>query len=518
MIGFLLSLVISMIQVARTVDTRAIFLGLDGLRIWIGIGVVAIVASVLFVVWRRPRIKTVGISLLLLVLVGFGGKKLVRIESFYGNMVPRLTWSWTPEQVEPFADYDLTRNVAVVRETPRSVRTTELDFTGFLGQGRDGVVDGVSLDDWTTSPPELMWRKPVGVGWAGFAVVGDLAFTQEQRGELETVVAYELDSGEEVWVHGDAIRFVDEHGDGPRAVPSFHDGRLYTIGATGLLNCLNASDGKLIWQQQALNDPDKNNLLWGMSGSPLIVDDVVVVTPGGGEGQAIKAFQVEDGTPVFEHGDDATAYASPSFVTLAGLPQYLCFNGAGLRGFSAAGEPLWLYPWITQGERQRVNVAQPIVVTVPDQVVDDTASHVLVSSGYGMGIALIRISTDDNGAWQAQEVWGSRQLKSKMSNFVVHDGYVYGFDNGIFTCVDLRDGRRVWKKGRYGHGQVLLVSDRLLVQTESGEVVLLSATPDGHKQLGTLAALSDKTWNHAALAGKMLIVRNDREAACFRLP
>ena len=339
---------------------------------------------------------------------------------------------------------------------------------------------------------------------------------KKQRGELETVVAYDAGTGDEVWVHGDEIRFEDEHGDGPRSVPTYHNGRIYSIGATGLLNCLDARTGQLVWQQASLDAPDKNNLLWGMCGAPLIVGENVIVTPGGGESQAIKAYRCDDGTPVFSKGDDPTAYASAAFVELGGVPQFLCFNGAGLRGFSSEGDPLWLFPWITQGEKQRVNVAQPIVVPSPEG--DEKAGYVLVSSGYGVGIALVRISATDTGEWQAEPVWTSKSLKSKMSNFVVHDQFIYGFDNGIFACVDLADGRRVWKRGRYGHGQVLLVGDKLLVQTESGEVVLLQATPDGHRELGTLDALADKTWNHAALAGDLLFVRNDREAACYRLP
>ncbi len=254
-----------------------------------------------------------------------------------------------------------------------------------------------------------------------------------------------------------------------------------------------------------------------MSGSPLVVQDRVIVTPGGEPGRAIMAFACRDGGLAWSSGDDPAAYASPALVRLAGETQLLSFNGAGLRGSALTdGRPLWLFPWITQGERQRVNVAQPIVVTRTETSAPQEG-FVLVSSGYEMGTALLRVSVDQ-GNWQVAEVWHSRALKSKMSNFVVRDGYIYGFDSGILTCLDLRDGQRMWKRGRYGHGQLLLVNDLLLIQAETGEVVLVAATPEEHREMASLTALSGKTWNHAALAGNILVVRSDREAAAYELP
>ena len=331
------------------------------------------------------------------------------------------------------------------------------------------------------------------------------------------MVCYDLLTGAERWVHADEVRFTDEHGDGPRATPTLDNGRVYTLGGTGLLNCLDALSGQRIWQQQTLADPAKQNLLWGMSGSPLVVNDLVIVTPGGEPGKAVMAFACRDGQLAWSAGDDPAAYASPALVQLAGQTQLLSFNGAGLRGFAVTdGQPLWLFPWVTQGKRQRVNVAQPIVVTPADASAANEG-FVLVSSGYAMGMALVRVSVEAD-QWQVEEVWRSSALKSKMSNFVVHDGYIYGFDSGILTCLDLRDGHRIWKRGRYGHGQLLLVDGLLLIQCETGEVVLVEATPHGHQELASLDVISGKTWNHAALAGNVLVVRNDREAVALELP
>jgi outer membrane protein assembly factor BamB len=515
--GVLLALVISIIEVLRMVDTRSIYLGLDGLRRPIALALATIVGLIAITIKVRPRFRTVALGSLGLVALSVAACSLVRIESFYGNMVPRLAWRWTPPKSEAFADYQETKFVSTVSPVEDIAwQPTGHDHPGFLGANRTGVVTGLRLaENWNQKPPRELWRKNVGLGWGGFAVVGQVAVTQEQRGELEAIVCYDLQTGQERWVHGDPIRFIDEHGDGPRATPTIHQGRVYALGATGMLTCVDGKDGNVLWQQQALPDPDKTNLLWGMSGSPLVLDDLVIVSPGGAAGNSLIAYRTDNGQQVWSGGDDPAAYASPSQVELAGTSQCMIFNGSGLRGFSLDGEPLWLFPWITQGERQRVNVAQPQVVTPPGS--DPNHGYVLISSGYSMGTALLEIVANVDG-WQASPVWQSRDLKSKMSNFVVVGNSMFGLDNGILTCLDLATGKRQWKRGRYGHGQLLAVEDKLLIQTETGEVVLVAADAQGHRELGKLTALDGKTWNHAALAGDLLLVRNDREAACYQLP
>ncbi len=516
-IGLLLAFSVIIVNAVRTTPLRAVYLGLDELRLPLMIVGSTMLVALLYLLFGRPTWKTVVIGAVLFGVPLGGAWYSLRIDSFYGGLIPRFAWRWSPSSEEAFIAYqsELRENENVTVDN-QSLLESELDHPGFLGRDRDGVVRNIRIDsNWNIAPPRELWRHPVGLGWGGFAVVGQLAVTQEQREKEESVVCYDLRTGNQLWVHSDELRFRDEHGDGPRATPTIADGLVYTLGGKGLLNCLDLSSGKLIWQQQALEKPKKNNLLWGMSGSPLVTDGLVFVTPGGGEKRALIAFDSKTGESVWSAGDDRAAYASPMRTTLAGRDQFLIFNGAGLRSFSHDGEPLWLVPWITQGEKQRVNVAQPIVVEPFSDANEDT-SYVLISSGYSMGTALIKVSCDQD-QWNVEEVWQSNFLKSKMSNFVVRAGYIYGFDSGIFTCLNLKTGQREWKRGRYGHGQVLLVDDVLLVQAESGAVVLLEATPEGHRELGRIDALSDKTWNHAALAGNVLVVRNDREAAAYEL-
>jgi outer membrane protein assembly factor BamB len=523
-IGFVLWTVVRVASVLVSVDSETwtrLYTGLDSLRWLIGGVLLGVIAFVYWAYWVRLSRRKVVALLVILLAVGVVSGNLFRFEGTYGNLFPRVVWRWSPSADGQWTAYAAHRDVSPdakpLDESAISLAPTEHDFPAFLGPTRDGNITNIRLArDWHRRPPRELWRHPIGLGWGSFAVVGDFAFTQEQRGDVETVVCYELKTGRERWAYGQSVRFSASHGDGPRATPTIVDGRVYVIGATGLLTCLDGATGTAIWQQQALSDPVNQNLVWGMSGSPLVVGDVVIVTPGGGPGRSVVAYRCEDGSFLWSGGDDMAGYASPMLRDFAGRPQILNFNGEGLRGHDAAdGAPLWLHPWITHGS-SRVNIAQPLVVTPFGQPAVNEG-FVLISSGYGVGAALVRV-TAIGGDWRIEEVWRTKDLESKLSNFVVHEDHIYGLDNGVLVCIDLRDGRRAWKRGRHGHGQLLLVDDLILLQAESGAIALIEATPEEHRELARLPALSDKTWNHPTLAGDVLVVRNDREAAAFELP
>jgi outer membrane protein assembly factor BamB len=518
-VGLALGVVITVVRSLQEVDTRSIYLGLDGMRVPLAMIAIALVMSVALLAWIRPRVKTVAALSALLLLIGFAFYRTVRIESFYGNMLPRLVWRWSPTAEQQIETYlTSASNSSKKIDESRSIFTeTAHDFPGFLGANRDAKTPLVNLEtDWEKQPPKLLWRHPVGLGWSSFAVIGGVAIDLEQRGESECVVCYALKTGEELWCHAEPSRFEDEHGDGPRSTPSIHAGKVISIGANGTLTCLELTTGKLLWKRDTLPNPSQQNLLWGMSGSPLVFDGQVIVTPGAGEGASTICYSLETGEEVWRSGDDRAAYSSPVHSQICDERQLLSFNGAGLRAYALDGTPRWLYPWLTQGESQRVNVAQPVVLA-PDPNRPTNATRVLISSGYDNGTALLEIKQEGD-QFSTSEVWLSKNLKSKMSNFVVYEHHIYGLDNGILTCLDLNDGARRWKRGRYGHGQMLLVGDKLLIQAESGEIVLVAANPDGHQELAKFNALFSKTWNNLALAGNVLVVRNDREAAAFELP
>ncbi|MCY2973692.1 MAG: PQQ-like beta-propeller repeat protein [Planctomycetota bacterium] len=510
---------------AQEERTRLLFIGLDGMCFYLAVQLAAIIAGMIAIFHFRPSGRQILMIGALVIVAYLGFANLVRVDDYFGNRTPRYAWVWTPkaeDKIKTYLTSRTTKDLSVVAED--LFQGTDSDFPELLGKGRTAQIDRFSLPaNWDEKPPQLLWRHPVGLGWSSFAIVGNAAVNLEQRDDQECVVCYDVRTGSELWSHGEKLRFNHEHGDGPRTTPSIHDGRVYSFGATGVLTCIDFKSGKLIWKQSVFDDPASQNLLFGMSGSPLVHNGLVVVTPGAGKGGSAIAFDAKTGSEVWRSGDDPASYSSPVAVSLCGHNQILSFNGAGLQSYNELGESLWLQPWVTQGD-SRVNVAQPMVLS-EDQIDDATGTDsmgniwakVLISSGYDKGTALLKI-TRANDQWFSEVLWESKQLKSKLSNFVVYANHAYGFDNGILACIDLKNGQQTWKRGRYGHGKMLLVQDKLLILAESGEVVLVHASSDSHQELTKFEALSSKTWNNIALAGDILVVRNDREAAAFRLP
>ncbi len=360
--------------------------------------------------------------------------------------------------------------------------------------------------DWKLQPPQLIWRRPVGTAWSGFAVVGNFAVTQEQHGEDELVVGYDLSSGKLLWSHaGNAHYNTTIAGEGPRATPTIVSNRVYALGATGILNCLDLVTGKLIWAKDIIKDNHSRVNGWGMSGSPLIFDKLVVVSAGGPNDRSLVAYEAATGDLIWGGGSDGAGYSSPLPAILAGVAQIVIFNSSGIAAHeTSGGKILWEYPW----SKENPHVAVPVILP---------GDRVLVSSGYGIGSELLQVKKEE-GKWSATKLWKSIRLKAKFTNVVYHSGFIYGLDDGILACLDATTGNQKWKDGRYGHGQVILTRDVLLVMAENGDVVLVDPIPEEHRELARFSALNGKTWNPPALAGELLLVRNDKEAACYRLP
>ena len=464
--------------------------------------------------WLRLSRTTIVAIIALLMLLAGTWQQLVRVDGYYGNRTPRFAWRWKPTAEQEVKTYlTSTRSNGNTSLGDELFQSTRRDFPGILGTDRMGSIEAVDLaTDWSLFQPKLLWRHPVGLGWSSIAIVGNVAIGLEQRDDNECVVCYELQTGTEIWCHREATRFKHEYGDGPRSTPTICEGRVLSMGATGFLTCLDLCTGELQWSHSVFNDSNQQNLIFGTTSSPVVIDGQVIVTPGAGKGASSTCYAIDSGEKIWQSGDDPASYASPMVSNLVGKQQILSFNGEGLRSYDLDGKPLWLQPWITQGE-SRVNVAQPVVVG-SDKL---GCAEIVISSGYDRGTALIKVIREEN-VWCTEVLWSSKQLKSKLSNVVVHDGFIYGLDNGILTCLDLADGNRTWKQGRYGHGKILLVGDKLLIQAESGDIVLVLADPKAHRELTRFQALDNKTWNYPALAGNVLVVRNDREAAAYELP
>jgi outer membrane protein assembly factor BamB len=310
-------------------------------------------------------------------------------------------------------------------------------------------------------------------------------------------------SGRELWTQKWSAEFNDSTGDGPRATPTWDQGRIYALGATGELRCLDAKTGSVIWGKNILSDNQASNLPWAMAASPLVVDDKVIVLPGGTSGKSVVAYNKMTGAPVWRVLNDVQAYVSPMLVELAGRRQIVVVTSSRVVGLvPESGALLWSYVWDTNGG---INVSQPIVV---DQ------NRFFISSGYGKGAALVEVKGSGN-SYMATTIWENVLMKNKFNSSVLHNGYVYGLDEGILTCLDVKTGERKWKDGRYGYGQVLLAGDHLILTSDKGEVALVKATPDGYNEVARFEALKGQTWNYPAIAGGRLLVRNSNEMAAY---
>jgi outer membrane protein assembly factor BamB len=437
-----------------------------------------------------------------------------RVE-FQGNMVPIVRWRWERHDRGP-------REAGGLAVIPAD--TSSDDFPEYRNHNRDGVITGLSLDrGWAIHPPKKLWGLSLGeeAGFGGISVVGPSAVTIEQVGDDEVVACYDADTGHERWNYRYRARFSEVMGGvGPRTNPTIAGGDVYTLGATGHLARLDGRTGKPKWQADTL---DKRwNVYWGQSGSPLVYDRFVVVNPGRnrekmekdsapGTGPSVVAYDRETGTIAWRAGENPAGYSSPQLATIAGVRQVLVFDAAGLGSYDPeTGKDLWSFPWTQDPE---VNVAQPLVFD---------GGRVFISSGYGHGSAMLKVTVAD-GKWSVanEPLWTTPKLKSKFANPVAYKGHIYGLDEsaGSLTCLDAANGKVCWKDGRYGNGQILLVGDLILIESETGKLVLVEANPEHWNEVASFQALEGrKNWNYLTVAHGRAYLRNHEMMACFELP
>ncbi len=444
--------------------------------------------------------------------LGFGFSTLLRSNGMWGDFNLDLVWRWIPSAEDKMLAGDSGAPKIDIQKLSNADLEQSLlnpEWPAFRGSQRDGVLSGVSLaPDWDDTVATPLWKIPVGPGWSSFVVAGNLLFTQEQRGEDEAIVCYDANSGGEVWRQEIHSRFYDPlGGPGPRATPTIVNGQLFVLGANGHLVRLDPKTGKIVWQQDLRKVAEREPPGWGFSTSPLVVDSLVIVHAGGKAEKGIFAFDTESGEVKWSAASGDHSYCSPSLMTIAGQKVIAMLTNQGLNLLNPTdGTVLLDY----QDEVQGYRALQP-------QLLEEDS--ILIATGIGKGIQKIRV-TNKEDKWEAEQVWDSPRLKPDFNDYVVYQGHAYGFDSTIFVCFDLKDGKRKWKGGRYGKGQVLLLKDsgQLLVIGEQGEVVLLKANPEAHVELAKFQAIEGKTWNHPVLIGDQLFVRNSEQAASFRLP
>ena len=439
------------------------------------------------------------------ILLACGAWALVRTGGITSNAGSELAWRWSQTPEERLLAQGGNEPTARTSAPAAAAAETGADWPGFRGAERDGVArGGVRIaTDWKAQPPVELWRRPIGPGWSSFAVGGDRLYTQEQRGEHEVVACYSVTSGEPLWIHRDAARSYESNGGaGPRGTPALSGGRVYTLGATGILNALDADDGAVVWSRNAASDTETKVPGWGFSGSPLIIDDLVVVAAAG----TLAAYDRASGEPRWFGPKAGCCYSSPHRVTLDGVTQIVLMNGTGAVGVAPNdGRLLWQHSLPTGGR-----IVQPALTGDGD---------LLLAQGEGSDLYRVKVAQRDGG-WKVEERWTSEGLKPYFSDFVVHKGHAYGLDGGKIACINVGDGAGKWAGGSYGSGQLVLLpeQDVLLVVSEKGELALVGAAPDRFAELARFPAIEGKTWNHPVLAGDVLLVRNGEEMAAFRLP
>lgn len=487
--------------------------------------------SLAFVIWavatRRLPDRVRHATMVATILIACGAWLFVRQNGINGDHQAEFGWRWsksseerllaetTNEPAQPVAPTAAAPATTAATPTvspspsPEASKTpaatpveTRAEWPGFRGPRRDGIVRGVRIDtDWSAKPPVQMWRHPVGPGWSSFAVRGDLFYTQEQRGDNEVVACYKASTGQPVWTHRDTARFFESNaGAGPRATPTLSNNRVYTFGATGILNALDANTGAVLWTRNVSSETNTAVPFWGFSSSPLVIGDLVIVAASG----QLVAYDAATGNRRWLGPNVGGSYSSPHLATIDGVQQVLLITGAGTTSVTPNdGKQLWTDTWASN------SIVQPAITAEGD---------VLITS-QDNGTRRIAVAHDASG-WSVHERWTSNGLKPYFNDFVVHKGYAYGFDGRILACIDLKDGERKWKGGRYGNGQLVLLPDQdlLLVLSEEGELVLVSATPDQFTERAKVEAIQGKTWNHPVLVGDILLVRNGEEMAAYRLP
>jgi outer membrane protein assembly factor BamB len=450
-------------------------------------------------------------SLALAVILG-SVSTLLKTDGAWGNFEFGFQWRWNETAEDRFlAQRSQTAPPKqAVMEDANAEALLHPQWPGLRGAKFDSAQHGLQFsDDWKANPPKELWRIPVGPAWSSFAVAEPYLLTQEQRGDFEYVVCYNANTGKEVWTHSDKERFFESLGGlGPRATPTIHDGYVYSLGARGKLLKLDAKNGELVWEADLRKVAEMEAPMWGFSSSPLVYQDKVIVYAGSEQKEKghIYAFDIESGEKAWSAPAGKMSYASVQVLDVLGKEYLALLSELGLHLVKPdTGEVALDYAWQHGGYR----ALQP-------QVVD--GDKILIPTGQGSGTRLVQATMKEDSL-QLEEVWTSLDMKPDFNDVVVHKGYIYGFDNTIFACISLEDGKRKWKGGRYDKGQALLLadSDLIVVVSEKGDLVLLRATPQKLQEVAKIPAMHGKTWNHPVVVGNRLYIRNAEEAVCFEL-
>jgi outer membrane protein assembly factor BamB len=386
------------------------------------------------------------------------------------------------------------------------------DWPQFLGPDRNGVSAETGLiSEWPAEGPKIVWRTPLGVSMSGIAIVGDRLYTMFQDDVKQFAVCLNANTGDEHWRTSFAPLYENGMGNGPRATPAVRGDTVVCFTGEGILAAFDAATGRQAWSVNVPESLGGAPADYGVSCSPVIVGDVVIVHTGA-EAAATAAFRLSDGRMAWTSGTGKSGYASPVLMELAGTQQLVTFTASGAASLNPeTGEELWSFPFVTEYD---CNTSNPVRIS------DDS---VLISAGEDHGSVLLQV-TQSAGQWSATPVWESAgkssQLRAEWQTPVVHDGHLFGLDNSgsagpivNLVCLRLSDRQTVWMQRRFGKSNFILADGKLFFTTMNGEVGIIEATPSGFKELSR-ATIMETTRQAPAIASGRLYVRDDKEVIC----
>ena len=399
--------------------------------------------------------------------------------------------------------------------------TSATEWPQWRGPNRDGVSDEVGLlKEWSPNGPKVLWKISLGEGFSGISVSQGRVYTMFSKGNDEFVVCLDAADGQEIWrFRSDKNYHEGQGGNGPRATPTIDEDLLFTISAHGKLYALNAASGQEVWSHDLQKKFGSKMPRWGFSTSPLVEGELLIVEAGGKSKKSIVAFNKNSGDVIWSSHNDKLGYSSPIAVTVQGVRQIICFTGTKLVSISPTdGTIYWTYPWKTGYD---VNAATPVFIP-PDKI--------FISSGYDKGAAVLqmrvfvspdddRAATDqiseDQGRVRIKEIWKNRKMKNQFSSSVLHENYLYGFDNSILKCIEADTGEEQWKSRGFGKGTVILADGHLIILSDKGKLGLAEATPAGYIEKASAKVLSGLCWTAPTLANGKLYMRNETEMVCL---
>jgi outer membrane protein assembly factor BamB len=372
------------------------------------------------------------------------------------------------------------------------------DWPQWRGKNRDGIAaEKGLLKTWPQGGPPLAWKvQGAGEGYSSFAVSGGKIFTLGARGGTEYVMAFDEATGKKVWEVANGRRFSNDRGDGPRATPTVVDGQVYAYGGSGDITVLNAANGNVVWKVNVLQKFGAGNITWGLSESPLVLADRVIVNPGA-SGASVVALSRKDGSVLWKTGSDEAGYSSAILHDVGGIPQAIVFTAQRGMGLDTRdGKLLWSYD---RASNPTANVATPIA----------RGNKVFFSSDYGTGAGLVELASA-GGKLTAREVYFTREMRNHHSSSVLIGEHLYGFSSAILTAMNFDTGQVAWRDRSVGKGSVIFADDRLYLFSEQGVVGLAEASPTGYKEHGrfSLTTGSLPTWTHPVVANGKLYLRD----------